>query len=82
MSAALRLRRCAPCDGAQNGWTPLHAASNSGRLKVVRLLLERGADKEADDNVRHCALSYIEVTQSHFAVNAVLTVHGATCDRA
>jgi ankyrin repeat protein len=38
---------------AQNGWTPLHMAAWNGRVSVVPLLLERGADKEAKTNVRH-----------------------------
>ena len=44
---ALRL-----CGRAQKGWTPLHYAALYGHLVVVRLLLERGADKEAKSNVR------------------------------
>jgi ankyrin repeat protein len=32
--------------------TPLHWASYNGHLECVRLLLERGADKEARDRVR------------------------------
>jgi len=35
--------------------TPLHWAAYYGRLDVVRLLLERGADKEAKNNVRTAA---------------------------
>lgn len=45
--AALR-----PCGGAQDGCTPLLRAAQNGQLEVVRLLLERGADKEAKDKVR------------------------------
>ena len=39
------------------GPTPLHFAALNGRLECARLLLERGADKEAKDWVRahpHC----------------------------
>ena len=32
-----------------NGYTPLHYAAQSGGVNVVRLLLERGADKSAVD---------------------------------
>jgi ankyrin repeat protein len=31
--------------------TAMHAASNQGRLEVVRLLLEKGADTEVKDEV-------------------------------
>jgi hypothetical protein len=37
---------------SQAAWTPLHWAAASGKLEVATLLLERGADKEAKDNVR------------------------------
>jgi hypothetical protein len=37
---------------AQSGWTPLHFAASRGHASVVTLLCERGADKEANDNVR------------------------------
>jgi ankyrin repeat protein len=37
---------------AQKGWTPLHVAANWGKLECVRLLLERGADKDVKDIVR------------------------------
>ena len=36
----------------QRGWqTPLHAESRGGKPDCVRLLLDRGADIEAKDNV-------------------------------
>jgi ankyrin repeat protein len=40
------------CSRAQLGATPLHAASAAGHLAVARLLLERGAAREAIDSVR------------------------------
>lgn len=35
-----------------NGWTPLHNAAFSGRVLVVSILLENGADRDARDTVR------------------------------
>ena len=35
----------------QGGETPLHWASSGGKPDCVRLLLDRGADTEAKDNV-------------------------------
>ena len=40
----------------QLSWTPLHLASSNGALRVVRLLLEHGADVEAMGNDRMTAL--------------------------
>ncbi|KAH9955976.1 ankyrin repeat-containing domain protein [Lactifluus volemus] len=39
--------RCQSRFPANNGWTPLHRASLSGHLEVVRLLLDHGADVNA-----------------------------------
>jgi hypothetical protein len=40
------------CGRAQDGLTPLRWAALYGHLEVVRLLLDRGADKDAKENVR------------------------------
>ena len=45
------------CGRAQNGETPLHKAALYGRLECARLLLDRGADKEAKDKV--CAPTHV-----------------------
>jgi ankyrin repeat protein len=37
---------------AQDGKTPLHYAAQEGHAFVLTLLLERGADKEAKQEVR------------------------------
>jgi hypothetical protein len=44
--------RCLLDDVTQGGWTPLHQAAENGRVDCCRLLLERGADKDALDLVR------------------------------
>ncbi len=35
----------------QDGWTPLHIAAQHGHVEVERLLLDKGANKEAASNV-------------------------------
>jgi hypothetical protein len=52
--SAAALRRCG-C--AQNGNTPLHQAAVNGHVECVALLVERGANKEAKNNVRCAAPS-------------------------
>ena len=42
-------------DASQDGWTPLHRASQNGHLEVVKLLLEHKVDAEVKNTVR---LSY------------------------
>ena len=50
MCMRVRAINCAAC--MQIGFTPLVAASSTGRLEVVQALLAVGADKEAKDKVR------------------------------
>ena len=45
------------CD-AQDGWTALMSAAYSGHMKVVELLLEKGAKTGAINNVSHWFLSW------------------------
>ena len=47
------------------GWTALHHAADAGHCAVVRLLLERGADKDRP------ALDYSAHTPLHMAVAKV-----------
>lgn len=51
-------------DDYQDGLTALHWAAREGRCKVLRLLIKRGADINARDNV------------SGLQYNRLITVHG------
>jgi ankyrin repeat protein len=66
-------------EGGSDGFTPLHLAAYFDRLEVARLLLERGADRNA------VALNEMRVTPLHSAVSArhrdmvgLLLAHGAS----
>jgi hypothetical protein len=37
----------------QDGWTPLHCASQGGHTAVVKFLLRAGAHADAQNQVRH-----------------------------
>jgi ankyrin repeat protein len=55
--------------GDRRRFTPLHAASQEGRLEVIQLLLDCGASANAQDNWGHTprfqasARSHVEVAQ-------------------
>ena len=66
-------------EGGSDGFTPLHLAAYFDRLEVARLLLERGADRNA------VAFNEMRVTPLHSAVSArhrdmvgLLLAHGAS----
>jgi hypothetical protein len=55
----------------QWGNTPLHWAAKKGYASVVTLLLERGANKNAKENVRTCHHAHTHaLTTQHMAVRA------------
>lgn len=39
----------------QNGYAPLSAAARGGHLEIVKLLLDKGADMSAENNVSSAA---------------------------
>jgi hypothetical protein len=76
LSDVLRRRmRCVGC--AQTGMTPLHSAAYNGHASVVTVLLERGADKEA--NLRKHTARFIATPPRR---NATPPRRTALCDGA
>jgi ankyrin repeat protein len=61
------------------GRTALHHASASGRVEVVRLLLDKGADKDAEDGVYWRPLHYAS-DEGHAGVVRLLLQRGAATD--
>jgi len=55
--------------------TPLHLASGSGHIDLVRLLLERGADVEARDEDGRTAYQ-LTVRRGMVEISELLSKHG------
>jgi ankyrin repeat protein/catechol 2,3-dioxygenase-like lactoylglutathione lyase family enzyme len=75
------LARASVPDAPHPGWTPLHAAAQQGRLDIVRLLLEHGADvdaRESGDNTTalHWAAARGEKDLVQTLLDAGADVHG------
>ena len=66
MYAMSRCRACVGCMGLTvlGGRTALHYAAREDRTAAMEMLLGRGADMEAKDNVRYVALRLVEVCAS------------------
>ncbi len=79
---ALAITRALIAAGAEvnvkqaGGFTPLHSAALSGRLPLVRVLLEAGADASARGDSDQTALS-LAGSKNHKEVIALLRQHGA-----
>jgi len=70
--ARLLLDAGAPIDPEdKNGMTPLMFAARSGRIDMVRLLLERGADPGKTDFTGRDALGWAEEGRSPAVVQAL-----------
>ena len=75
------LARASAPDAPHPGWTPLHAAAQHGRLDIVRLLLEHGAEvdaREGGDNTTalHWAAARAEKELAGTLLDAGADVHG------
>jgi uncharacterized protein YerC len=67
-----------PLTTLQDGWTPLHFAALSGHLEVIRLLLQKGAKKEAADEVGVGTVGRRQCHQQHsypFTIPSSLSVY-------
>lgn len=70
-------------DGSHNskdrgGRTPLHLAAITGASDIAKLLLERGADPNAlDDVLLWTPIRYADLSQDFAATIEVLLLHGA-----
>ena len=60
-----------------NGWTPLHVAAQSGEFEAIRLLLRRGADKDARDDVYGWTPLHVAARYGHLGVVRLMLSHGA-----
>ena len=64
---------------ANNGWAAIHIAANKGNLKVVKFLLEKGADVRLNyfQSKKQTAL-YIAAEKSHWDIVQLLLDYGST----
>ena len=64
----------APC---KNGWTPLMVAANRGHQRIMRLLLESGADANARSKHTDMTALMFAAGSGHVAAVRLLMQHGA-----
>ena len=62
----------------QFGWTPVMAACQQGHEKIVRLLLERGADAQGAEYIFGSSCLHRAVIENHMAVVALLVETAAS----
>ena len=60
----------------QNGWSPLHVASQEGHLDVVRTLIEAGANIDQADKVS--THTYTCMTSNPVIKYSVIVIHSHT----
>lgn len=66
-------------DAMNNGWTALHFAAQSGRMEIMKILLEKGADIEARAAGRVTPL-YLAAVRGQVNAAALLLSNGAVVD--
>ena len=58
------------------GWTCLHVAAQKGHLAICRLLIDKGAQLEANDNIGRTPL-HLAARQGHVEIVCLLCDRGA-----
>ncbi|KAI0269607.1 ankyrin repeat-containing domain protein, partial [Russula aff. rugulosa BPL654] len=61
----------------EKGFTPLHKASASGRIEIVRLLIEHGANVEAKDYLGQTPLDVARLYNGREEMIKLLSEHVA-----
>ena len=68
--------------GTGQGYSPLHAASETGQLEVVRLLLDKGAAVNAFSGGEHETALHLAAVQGELDIMRLLIERGAAVDAA
>ncbi|KAJ5364795.1 uncharacterized protein N7496_010508 [Penicillium cataractarum] len=75
-TAALFDRQYSPSSKDVGDRTPLHYAAENGHQEVVKLLLDKGADANVEDNYRNLTLLHYAVEKGHQGVLKLLLDKG------
>ena len=81
MLEALLQRPCDPNTADEFGWTPLHYSAERGHLEVSRILLEGGADKDAQEHEDLMTPLFIAAAEGHPDIVALLLEAGSNKDQ-